>query len=134
MSKYSDQFTEAMDAVFPNWRRFESSGLLDRYMDDNIESGIPYQEVLSASSLAELKAKASRIKMKHDLHYALRTGTCFSNQSDARKEIGCPRLLAQSTDDLKMLEAFSCDGVFCIPDCPKFASGECWKRFDELGF
>lgn len=131
---YSKQFTEAMDIAFPGWRKYENSSMLDRFMDDNTEYGIPYQEVLAASSLGELKAKASRIKMKHDLFHSFRTGACFQDQSEARKNLGCPRIYAQNAQDEAALEAFTCYGVFHIPDCPKFATGECWKRFDELGF
>ena len=130
---YKQAFTDAMDNLFPSWREYESSGLLDRYMDDNKENGIPYQKVLDACSLAELKAMASIIKMKHDLHHALRSGSCYQDDSRAREELGCPRLYAQCANDEAALEAFSCAGVFHIPSCPKFASGECWKRFDELG-
>ena len=30
---YKQAFTDAMDNLFPSWREYESSGLLDRYMD-----------------------------------------------------------------------------------------------------
>ena len=131
---YSKQFAEAMDIAFPGWRKYKNSSMLDRFMDDNTKNGIPYQEVLAASSLGELKSRASRIKMQHDLHHALRTGGCYEGKEEARKNLGCPRIYAQNASDDAALEAFICPGVFYIPDCPKFASGECWKRFDELGF
>lgn len=134
MSNYSEQFESSMDQVFPGWRKYASSGMLGRFMDDNTESGIPYQEILNASSLAELKAKASIIKMKHDLYTAYNTGGCYTNKAEAKKMVGCPRIWAQCANNQAALDAFPCYGVFCIPDCPKFKTGECWKRFDELGF
>lgn len=131
---YDKQFSDAMDDLYPGWREYVSSGMLDRFMDDNTESGIPYQEVLDAKSLSELKAKASRIKMKHDLLHAERCGSCYQELDEARKALGCPRIYAQCANDDAVLEAFDCSGVRYIPDCPKFESGECWNRFDQLGF
>ena len=134
MSKYSKEFVDAMDEVFKGWRKYENSGLLLRFMDDNTEFGIPYYEVLEATSLGKLKAKASRINMKHDLYNAVLSGRCYQDEEEARRQVGCPRLYAQRGNDEAILSAFTCYGVFCIPDCPKFKTGECWKRFDELGF
>ncbi len=92
------------------------------------------ERILYANSLEELKQKALVLKRKSDLRTALFTGECYQSESVRRKEVGCPRIYAQNTNDMRVMNAFPCYGISYIPDCPKFHTGECWMHFDELGF
>lgn len=135
---FTQKFIDEAKALYPTWTDLHNaiasgSGIIGRYLDDSTPDGIGYQEILDASSLDELKQKAMVIKRKNDLYEAYCSGACYSSERDRREQMGCPRLYAQSADDYAALDAFQCIGVFHIPNCPKFATGECWKRFDELG-
>lgn len=135
---FKKEFIDEAKALYPTWgdlhKAIENgSGIIDRYLDDCTPTAIDYREVLAATSLDELKRKAMIIKRKNDLLHAYRSGSCYQTESERREGVGCPRLYAQMTDDDATLKAFHCSGVFHIPSCPKFSSGECWKRFDELG-
>lgn len=48
--------------------------LLQRYVYDNCQRGIHYQEVLSAHTLWELKEKASRMKRQWELYERISNG------------------------------------------------------------
>lgn len=135
---FKKEFIEEAKALYPNWSDLhraieQNSGIIGRYLDDETPDGISYREILAASSLSELKAKAGIIKRQHDLRNAYFSGSCYQTEEDRRCNVGCPRLYAQMTDDDDALHAFQCAGVFHIPSCPKFKTGECWSRFDELG-
>ncbi len=135
---FRQEFIDEAKALYPGWRGLHDaiasgSGIIGRYLDDSTPDGIGYEEILAASSLSELKEKAMVIKRKNDLYHAYCSGTCYQTDRDRRDQIGCPRLYAQMTDDDAALDAFRCYGVFHIPSCQKFESGECWERFDELG-
>ena len=135
---FKKEFISEAKALYPTWNDLHTaieSGLaiVGRYLDDSTPTGINYHEVLSAESLDELKQKAMIIKRKNDLLNAYRSGACYQTECEKRKSVGCPRLYAQMAGDDDTLNAFKCYGVFHIPSCSKFSSGECWKRFDELG-
>ena len=105
-----------------------------RWLDDNSATTISCYEVMKATSLEALK-EVSRIKiLRRKVYGDYMSGKCYANDEDRKRGAGCPRLYGQNTGDYAVLEAFSCNGV-CgfIPDCPKYKSGECWKRFDDLG-
>ncbi len=135
---FKKDFIDEAKALYPAWddlhRAIEiGSGMIDRYLDDSTPTGIGYREILAATSLEELKKKALVIKRKNDLFESYRSGSCYQTESDRRECAGCPRAYAQMADDAAALDAFQCYGVFHIPDCPKFRSGECWRKFDSLG-
>lgn len=135
---FSKQFIDEAKALYPSWDDLHAaianeSGIVGRYLCDSAPDGISYQDVLSATSLDALKKKAVIIKRKNDLYMAYCNGSCYQSEAERREHLGCPRLYAQSTDDDAALYAFKCYGVFHIPSCPKFKTGECWKRFDDLG-
>lgn len=135
---FKQEFIDEAKALYPTWKALHealenSYGIIGRYLDDSSPAGISYTEILSASSLAELKEKAMILKRKHDLYRAYMSGACYQTDETRREQLGCPRLYAQATMDEKALDAFQCHGVFHIPDCPKFKTGVCWDRFDALG-
>jgi len=135
---FSKQFIDEAKALYPTWHALHEaiangSGIIGRYLDDSTPTAIDYREVLAAASLEELKRKAIIIKRKNDLYNAYRSGSCYQTESDKRKGVGCPRLYAQMTDDEAALDAFHCYGVYHIPDCKRFDTGECWELFDALG-
>ena len=105
-----------------------------RWLDDNSEATISCYEVMKATSLEELK-EVSRIKiLRRKVYGDYMSGECYAKDEDRKRGAGCPRLYGQNTCDHDVLEAFPCSGVWgFIPDCPKYKSGECWKRFDALG-
>lgn len=107
-----------------------------RWLDDNSETTISCYEVMTATSLEALK-EISRIKiLRRQVYSDFVSGKCYAKDEDKKRGAGCPRLYAQMTDDYAVLEAFPCTAIWgCfISDCPKFKSGECWKKFDALGF
>lgn len=106
-----------------------------RWLDDNSEPAISCYEVMSATSLEALK-EVSRIKiLRRQVYKDFVSGKCYAESEDKIRGAGCPRLYGQHTSDDDVLEAFPCNEVWgFIPDCPKFKSGECWKKFDALGF
>lgn len=106
-----------------------------RWLYDNSETTISCNEIMKATSLEALK-EVARIKILRQKVYSdYVSGKCYSYDEDRKRHAGCPRMYGQSTCDNEILKAFPCDGVWgYIPDCPKYKSGECWKRFDELGF
>lgn len=135
---FKKDFISEAKELYPTWddlhKAIESgSGIIDRYLDDSTPRGIDYREILAATSLDELKKKAMIIKRKNDLFTSYRNGSCYQTEDEKRANTGCPRLYAQRADDEAALNAFDCAGVFYIPDCPKFKTGECWARFDALG-
>lgn len=135
---FKKEFINEARALYPTWdslhEAIESgSGIIGRYLDDSTPTAIDYREVLAATSLEELKRKATLIKRKNDLYESYMSGSCYQTDKERRENVGCPRLYAQMADDDSALRAFQCYGVFHIPDCPKFKTDECWKRFDELG-
>ena len=135
---FKKSFIEEAKALYPTWgdlhKAIENgSGIIDRYLDDSTPNGIGYMEILNATSLEELQAKALIIKRKNDLLHAYRSGRCYMSEESRRENVGCPRLYAQMANDEDALNAFNCYGVFHIPSCPKFKTGECWDKFDSLG-
>lgn len=135
---FTQKFIDEAKALYPDWHSLheaieKGSGIVGRYLDDAQASGISASDVLRATSLEELKEKAELIKRKEQLYADYRSGRCYENEDDKRKQLGCPRLYGQSTNDLATLDAFECLGVGYIPSCPKFKTGECWKKFDDLG-
>lgn len=135
---FSKWFVDEARTLYPGWSDLQAaiaSGdpIIGRYLDDAAPSGIDVNTVLRATSLESLQQKASIIKRKQNLCHAYRSGRCYDDKEARRKNAGCPRLYAQYNNDEDALNAFDCVGVFCIPDCPKFKTGECWDRFDQLG-
>lgn len=135
---YAKWFVDEAKALYPNCdglhKAIENgSSIVGRYLDDNAPSGLSCNEVLSAVSLESLQQKAMVVKRKQDLYHAFVSGRCYESDEACRKALGCPRIYAQGANDEEALDAFFCAGVGFIPDCPKFMTGECWKRFDELG-
>lgn len=132
---FSSKFIADIKAAYPESKEMhklaeEGNSFLGRWLDDSVQS-ITSQEVLDAASLEELKEKARRIKMQADLYADFCSGRCYCE--DKRRSKMCPRLYAQGANDTAALDAFFCVGVSFIPNCPKFDTEECWKRFDELG-
>lgn len=111
----------------------ECNPIIGRYLDDGAPSGISADTILEAESLESLQRQAAIIKRKQNLYHYYMSGKCYEDPEVRRKNAGCPRLYAQANNDKAALDAFFCAGVGLIPDCPKFRTGECWKRFDELG-
>ena len=135
---FKQEFIDEAKALYPTWKALHEAlengrDIVGWYLNDNIPQGVSYAEILSASSLAELKEKAMVLKRKNDLYHAYVSGACYQTDETRREHLGCPRLYAQATMDQKALDAFQCYGVFHIPDCPKFKTGVCWDRFDTLG-
>lgn len=138
MSTFKKSFIDEAKSLYPTWDDLHEAiknnwGIVGRYLDDSAPNGIGYMEILNATSLEELQAKARIIKRKNDLLHAYRSGSCYGTEESRRENVGCPRLYAQMANDDAALDAFQCVGVFHIPSCPKFKSGECWDRFDSLG-
>lgn len=139
MNVFNQSFIEEAKALYPQWTALHeaiqnNSEIIGRYLDDAAENGIHYEDILRATSLEELKEMAGILKRKCELCKAYLSGSCYVSTEEARKNLGCPRLYAQNSDDKAALEAFPCYEVTgWIPDCKKFKTGECWKRFDELG-
>ena len=135
---FKNDFISEAKELYPTWDELHKaiendSGIIDRYLDDSTPRGIDYREILAATSLDELKKKAMIIKRKNDLLASYRNGSCYQTEDERRINTGCPRLYAQMANDEAAIDAFACPGVFFIPNCPKFKTGECWARFDELG-
>lgn len=136
---FTESFVKEAKALFPGWTGLHEaidhgdSQIVMRYLDDNREPGIHYTEVLSATSLDELKAKAMIIKRKRDLYHSMSSGECYQDEDERRKNFGCPRCYAQSTNDSEALKAFPCCVVFYFPSCEHYNTGECWAKFDALG-
>lgn len=137
---FSKKFIEEVKELYPSFTSLHKaiengSGMVGRYLDDAEDGKISYTKILEANSLEELKQEARRIERRLNLYKSYMSGACYESEEERRKEVGCPRLYAQASADYPVLDAFEC--LCChgyIPECPKFKSGECWDRFDELGF
>ena len=80
--KFTEDFKARCKKVYPDWERLhekleEGSDLVGRYLNDSRESGIDYEEILSATSLDELKAAALLIKEQNDLYQDFANGSCW---------------------------------------------------------
>ena len=135
---YKASFMREVKELYPEWVMLhealnKGSVMVGRYLDDASNERITCEEILCADSLKDLQDKARIIKRKEKLYRDYISGACYETEEERRREAGCPRLYAQNSGDIKALDAFTCLNVFYIPQCPKFDTGECWKRFDELG-
>ncbi|MEY8573668.1 hypothetical protein AALD01_04555 [Oscillospiraceae bacterium 21-37] len=133
---FTRQFIEELHKAFGPYviEAVESeSGIAGRILDDNVETGINYKEILTATSLDELKKKAEKIALQNKVYCDFRSGHCYEDDETKRQKLGCPRIYAQMSGDKAALEAFPCYGVSYIPSCPKFKTSICWRKFDELG-
>lgn len=104
-----------------------------RILDDSVTTGINYKDILAATSLEELKEKAEKIALQNKVYQDFRSGRCYEDDDTRRQKLGCPRLYAQESGDKAALDAFPCYSISYIPNCPKFKTNLCWKKFDELG-
>lgn len=136
---YSEIFIKELHEAFADTQivvdKVESHDCMaGRWLDDNSETTISCYDVVKATSLEELKETA-RIKiLRRKVYGDYMSGKCYSKDEDRKRGAGCPRLYGQNANDGAVLKAFPCHEVWgFIPDCPKYKSGECWKRFDELG-
>lgn len=137
---FSKKFLDEVNALYPDWKDLHeaiehNSGMVGRYLDDASWCvWFSPENILEASSLEELQAKAKIEMRKRKLYKDYMSGKCYESEDDKRAGAGCPRLYGQNTGDRAVLDAFRCYDVFgFIPDCKKFKTGECWKKFDELG-
>ena len=90
--KFTEDFKARCKKAYPDWERLhekleEGSQWVGRYLDDSRESGIAYDEILSATSLEELKAKALLIKEQNDLYCDFVDGNCYEVPTVLNSEI-----------------------------------------------
>ena len=136
---FSKEFLDEVNALYPDWKDLheaieQNSGIVGRYLADASYINFSPEDILKASGLEELQAKAKIAKRKRKLYKDYMSGVCYESENDRRAGAGCPRLYGQNTGDRAVLDAFKCYDVFgFIPDCKKFKTGECWKKFDEQG-
>lgn len=135
---FAKWFSDEARVLYPGWSDLHKAiaagdPIVGRYLDDSAPSGIDVGTVLQAKSLESLQEKASIIKRKQALYHAYISGRCYDDEETRRKNLGCPRLYAQRNNDEDTINTFACVGVFYIPNCPKFSTGECWDKFDQLG-
>lgn len=137
---FKEDFLKEIKDLYPLWTDLHeaithgSLGIIGRYLDDGESGTFHYTEILEAKSLEELQNKARIKERKIKLYKSFIDGSCYENENDRREHLGCPRLYAQNSGDREALNAFPCYEVNgWIPGCPKFKTGECWKRFDKLG-
>lgn len=136
---FAKWFIDEARTLYPGWKELQDAiqtgnPIIGRYLDDAAPSGMDVDTILRAKSLESLQQCAAIIKRKQYLYHSYVSGKCYDNSEVRRQKAGCPRLYAQANNDEAVLNAFYCAGVSYIPDCPKYKTEECWRRFDELGF
>lgn len=83
MFRFKREFIEEAFALYPTWDRLHAaihnhSMIVGRYLCDASQpNGIHYKEVLSATSLEELKEKAMILKRKDELYQSYMDHTCY---------------------------------------------------------
>ena len=83
MCRFKREFLEEVCALYPTWDRLHEairghSAIVGRYLCDGSQpSGIHYNEILSATSLEELKEKAMILKRKDKLYQSYMDRTCY---------------------------------------------------------
>lgn len=95
---FTRQFIEELHKAFGPYviEAVESeSGIAGRILDDNVETGINYKEILTATSLDELKKKAEKIALQNKVYCDFRSGHCYEDDETKRQKLGCPRIYEQ---------------------------------------
>ena len=71
--QYPKEFVEKCKAIYPDWKELHEglangSDFVGRYLDDSRYGVISTNEILKATSLEELQAKAHRAKAKEEIY------------------------------------------------------------------
>lgn len=93
---FTKQFIEDLHKAFGPYviEAVESeSGIAGRILDDNVETGVNYKEILTAISLDELKKKAEKIALQNKVYRDFRSGRCYEDDETKRKKTWMPRCL-----------------------------------------
>lgn len=111
---FTRQFIEELHKAFGPYviEAVESeSGIAGRILDDNVETGINYKEILTATSLDELKKKAEKIALQNKVYCDFRSGQEVLSKLNA--DVVVNELLSLSEEKPFALICYERPGEFC---------------------